>query len=57
MHGIADNRRTTEDARRAQSEANARALAAAHGGHVLEAMEMVRWRRRGLLQRLIRSSG
>ena len=57
MNGIADNSRATEDARREQSDANARALAAAHGGHVLEAMEMVRWRRRGLLQRLSRSSG
>jgi hypothetical protein len=57
MNGIADSRRASQDARREQSEANARALAAAHGGHVLEAMEMVRWRRRGLLQRLSRSSG
>lgn len=37
-------------------EANARALTAAHGAPVREAMESVRWERRGLLQRLTRRS-
>ena len=37
-------------------EANARALTTAHGAPVREAMESVRWERRGLLQRLTRRS-
>ena len=36
-------------------EATDRALAAAHGAHLHEAMRTVRWERRGLLGRLTRS--
>ena len=47
-----EHARPTQD----QTEANARALTAAHGAPVREAMESVRWERRGLLQRLTRRS-
>ena len=38
-------------------EATDRALAAAHDTHMREAMRVVRWERRGLLQRLVRRPG
>ncbi len=59
MSEIADTPWTAEAARnqvrsQGQFEANARALSAAHGAHVRDAMDSVRWERRGLLQRLTR---
>jgi hypothetical protein len=39
---------------RSQAVANARALLAADDAYVREAMDSVRWERRGLLQRLVR---
>jgi hypothetical protein len=41
---------------RADMEASARALFAADGAHVSEAMDSVKWERRGLLQRLTRGA-
>jgi hypothetical protein len=42
---------------REQMEVSARALVAAHNAPVDEAMNSVRWERRGLLQRLTRRDG
>jgi hypothetical protein len=40
-----------------EMEASARVLLAADGAHLEEAMNSVRWERRGLLQRLTRRPG
>jgi hypothetical protein len=51
------NTETTDTpAIRADMEASARALFAADGAHVREAMNSVKWERRGLLQRLTRGT-
>jgi hypothetical protein len=42
------------DRLRKDMEASTRAFVSAHEAHVREAMGSVRWRRRGLLQRLTR---
>ncbi|MFL5825583.1 MAG: hypothetical protein ACJ76V_03575 [Thermoleophilaceae bacterium] len=44
----------TVEGKREQAEANIRVLAAAHGAPVNQAMDSVRWERRGFLERLTR---
>jgi hypothetical protein len=49
-----ENRPPAIETKQEQTEANVRLLAAAHGAPVKEAMDSVRWERRGFLDRLTR---